>query len=518
MSTGRPLPIAVPVEDDESWDSYLTRAASANRTTVLSMAQHIGIVVNSRWPAFYAIRFPSPSTLEHAAHGLSIEPQQIMDMHLQVFDQLAIDLTPLSSPHALRGVASACRTWAFLTGSRYCPACLSADGRWRLTWRLPWVTGCLHHGLLLGARCHACGQFVRSGKAEHASRPRLASARPDTLRCSQPTPGTGSGCPARLDETEAQVLTPRELAPTERALTTVSANAAVVLGARQPALATFRAWQTAACYARTLKVVPVADDPRDNAAPRRPPRSARHMLDLQVVAWEVLDAPTPEAGADVLASWCDHAGVTPTPALFDDSAAPSEALQSAVVELLRRHGRAHSMLGRSLDQLDPQLRLGIVDFETDDIPQVAWPCALRAVTRASTGPTDTALRVVLSLTLARIAGARTWQAAGLALGWATSDGSQWARYAFAGRNVGLRRHLVEAALATSSLLAAQPIRHAWSCRPESAGPTRRRWAVAQHGLCKRNEPRSLWCPCSTAAPGTAPGPELIGSDTRNRLA
>lgn len=502
MRIGRPLPISVPVESDESWDSYLTRVAVANCVTMLALGQHAGMVVNGRWPALYGVRLWKSAAVERAAHMLGIEPPQIAAMHLQRFDQVALDLSPLIGTDNWRAVVDTCRSWVFLTGSRYCPACLSADGRWRVTWRLPWITTCLHHEVLLEARCPGCGQLARSGKGEHASHPRLATARPDAVRCNQSRRDARLSvpCPVRLDEAAQQKVAARELTATRRALTMIAADAAVVLGRPHSALSAFGAWRTAACYVKTLKLVPVADEPRDRAAPRRPPRSPRHMLDLQLIAAELLDAPTAEVGADLLESWCEQAKVSPSPALFDDAAASSDALQPAVVALLRRHGRAHSMLNRSLDQLDPQTRLGIVDFDADDVPQIAWPCTLQQVDRPARGPSMTMLQIVTSLILARIAGAQTWRAAGLVLGWTEHDGAQWARYTFAGRDGRLRRSLIQAALTTSTLLTHQPDRHAWASRPATGGPTPRRWASAQSPHCRRNDPNTQWCPCSGAAP------------------
>jgi hypothetical protein len=47
-------------------------------------------------------------------------------------------------------------------GSRYCPQCLAArDGRWMLSWRLPWTFACAAHGTVLLDDCPACGRPPR---------------------------------------------------------------------------------------------------------------------------------------------------------------------------------------------------------------------------------------------------------------------------------------------------------------------------------------------------------------------
>lgn len=45
---------------------------------------------------------------------------------------------------------------------RYCPQCLAAsDGRWMLSWRLPWTFACTVHGTVLLDDCPACGRPPR---------------------------------------------------------------------------------------------------------------------------------------------------------------------------------------------------------------------------------------------------------------------------------------------------------------------------------------------------------------------
>ena len=57
-------------------------------------------------------------------------------------------------------------------GSHYCPKCLTArDGRWMLSWRLPWSFACTAHGTVLLDDCPACGRPPRP-------QPRLGRPRP----------------------------------------------------------------------------------------------------------------------------------------------------------------------------------------------------------------------------------------------------------------------------------------------------------------------------------------------------
>jgi hypothetical protein len=46
--------------------------------------------------------------------------------------------------------------------SRFCPQCLLiSNGRWQLSWRLPWIFACQAHSCLLVDVCPECGLFQR---------------------------------------------------------------------------------------------------------------------------------------------------------------------------------------------------------------------------------------------------------------------------------------------------------------------------------------------------------------------
>jgi hypothetical protein len=66
------------------------------------------------------------------------------------------------------------RWWRQLTGSRYCPRCLTANGgRWMLAWRIPWAFACTGCQVLLADTCPDCGrrhQHTRSGQPRQPGR------------------------------------------------------------------------------------------------------------------------------------------------------------------------------------------------------------------------------------------------------------------------------------------------------------------------------------------------------------
>ncbi|MGH3279508.1 MAG: TniQ family protein, partial [Trebonia sp.] len=66
------------------------------------------------------------------------------------------------------------RWWRQLTGSRYCPRCLAANGgRWMLAWRIPWTFACTGCQVMLADTCPDCGrrhQRTRTGQPRQPGR------------------------------------------------------------------------------------------------------------------------------------------------------------------------------------------------------------------------------------------------------------------------------------------------------------------------------------------------------------
>lgn len=65
---------------------------------------------------------------------------------------------------------------------RFCPQCLAErDGRWTLSWWMPWTFACLKHGTLLHDECPGCGEGVRINlpSRTHLTPPATCTRRPD---------------------------------------------------------------------------------------------------------------------------------------------------------------------------------------------------------------------------------------------------------------------------------------------------------------------------------------------------
>lgn len=491
------LPIAVPRSADETWDSYLTRIAHVHDTSLQTIADTIGVRVDSRWPAFFGVVIDE-ITANRVSDRLGLGVTSIAGMHLARHDGRVFDLTPLrerSDVAAARTVAA--RNWVYLAGSHYCPECLAIDGAWQLSWRLPWTTCCQVHRRLLVSRCPSCGAIQRTGRHLRTTRPTRTWLRHDGRRCTHPREsGPSATCLTDLTDTVAPVAGAERLA-VDRALRDVIADGrGAVAGRIVPARECLTAWQAAVCFARAWRSTPNGGR-WDAAKPwMSPPRDAAILADLLASASEVVLAPDTATAAAVLTEWCTAAtGTAPTPASFADHAPRGTGLQPVIDAVLCDSGRAHSILTRSLDDLEDQERLRVTDVEVADIPQLVWPCALTEPLSQVARPGQDMIRVAVSLTLARIAGARDWGQAAESLGWTAAQGRQWARYAFRAAHHDLRRRVIDAALKLAPVLAAQPQRHRWARRPVTGGPTRLQLATSQRPACRREVPDTDWCPC-----------------------
>jgi hypothetical protein len=96
-----------------------------------------------------------------AATGVSAE---VFDgMHLSAYDGRVLDLSDLAEDKvSVQRVWF--REWALFTTSRACPACLAESGGvWMLWWRLAAAAVCPVHRLMLVSHCPGCGLELRRG-------------------------------------------------------------------------------------------------------------------------------------------------------------------------------------------------------------------------------------------------------------------------------------------------------------------------------------------------------------------
>lgn len=489
---------------DEAWHSYLTRRAEQHSCTVAILAEHIGLQRRGRWPAYHGVVLDQ-SVAEQVAPVLGLPAHAVQGMQLGRYDQRAFDLTGLlGAPgiDATRRVVH--RQWTWLSGSAYCPSCLADDGAWRLPWRLPWITTCLAHERALVGFCPTCGGVPGLSNPLNASAPSRVAAAPDGRLCIHPEPGRRV-CGHDLSSTAARRAEPERLARTKLLKQVIDTGSGTVAGQHHTSLRTLNAWRTTISIATRLGVVDAQGWGRTHRQ-SNPPRDPDLMDRLLTVAAPLITAPDVDAAADVLAGWCTIARIaSPHTDTFERISQPAAAIRPVINVLLSRHGRAHTRLQRRL--VDVEGAPITPGYDIEDIPQVAWPCALPEPLRDSTRPDHRILRAVISMALARAVCPGDWRHAGATLGLPGCNASSWVRYAFSeARFPGQRDTLIAATLRVGALLTrragslnSSPGRTSpWAQRP-TLDPTRYGIAIlynAQAPACQRTDPSSTWCPCA----------------------
>lgn len=484
------LPLALEPAPGEALVSYLTRRAAQHGCTLATLGDHIGLRQRGYWPGLLGVRIDS-GLAGHVADPLGLHPGAVRTMHLSRYDQQAFDLTGLthrSDLPAIRAVST--RHWVRLSGSSFCPPCLTTDGAWQVRWRLPWSTTCPDHDVFLVRHCPSCRHVPGTNNRLRGSAPARVDAPTDTRLCLYPVDGDVCGTDLTTAPTQRA---PKAALDRDKAFTTVfETGRGTVAGADQTALRTVRAWQSAIGLALHLGVTTVPGWGAHRGS--EPPPDPVTMHRLLTVTAPVIDAVTVPEAAEVVSGWCTQAGVqSPDAHTFARGMQSAAALTPIADHVLATTGRAHTRLRRMSD-LDGQHRIPVLEYDLDDIPQLVWPCALPEHLQGSTRPDVLILRAVVSMILVRMHGTRTWAEAGTPLGLPATKARGWARYAFA-TPFGHRQALLEAARATAPLLSSQPHRHAWAQRPPITGNGLTAFAAAQNSACRRSDLGASWCPC-----------------------
>ena len=168
----RRLPITVPPLAGEALDSWIEAYARRLQTCSRGLLNHLGLPGCQPRHMVVLLTDTERDTL---AAATGTDAATLDAMTLRRFDRVAVTINPR------RRIVEQPPTWRRHTGSRYCPACLAADGgRWQLTWRLPWTFACLRHHRLLADACPACRRRTHPDRPGHRGEP----SRPGT--CTAP--------------------------------------------------------------------------------------------------------------------------------------------------------------------------------------------------------------------------------------------------------------------------------------------------------------------------------------------
>lgn len=208
----QPLAVRLSLRDDEALDSYLERLARANhidRPTLLRL-----VVGSATHPAI-------DCTDNLIGRVAALSGQNAARIERSVLASRA-GITP---DHGEPGWRHAGRAWAPGRGTQLCPACLAADGAWRVTWRHPWVAVCLIHRTWLHAVCPTCGLSFRM---QRSSPLRSVDAADDT--CGNPGGARGRTCPQDLGALASLPAPEQVLASQERINAAIHHQPVPVLG------------------------------------------------------------------------------------------------------------------------------------------------------------------------------------------------------------------------------------------------------------------------------------------------
>jgi hypothetical protein len=173
------LPTRVALSFDEALDGYLERLATANGLDAPRLLQLLCSVGRHKVPAptFFMIK-PSPVVLSAISEISSVTTARLRGATLARFDgglPLRLNGFDPRDRHSFRRIVT--QGWFPTSGSQICPACLAETGIWKVDWRLPIVTTCNHHQILLVDSCDGCGRRFRL-RRHSALRPILGRDEP----------------------------------------------------------------------------------------------------------------------------------------------------------------------------------------------------------------------------------------------------------------------------------------------------------------------------------------------------
>lgn len=197
MNIARTLPIRIVPLDGEAIDSWLEAIAHRTHTAFGDLLTAVGLSPhNGMGTTAWIVRL-NPDEVATISAATGIGPDALETMTLQHYSGRAVRIKPDAR------MLSRAFPWGRGRGSRFCPACLGANGgRWQLRWRLGWTFACTVHNCLLADACPHCGAVQRR-------RTHIADVIPQPGRCSHPATDAIGRSPQRCgaDLTTATVAT-----------------------------------------------------------------------------------------------------------------------------------------------------------------------------------------------------------------------------------------------------------------------------------------------------------------------
>ena len=167
------IPVRLPPLPGEALDSWLEAYAHLLHATVRDIFDFAGMDwdrINGDQrtgkPWLHQLDEPDLAALSIAT---GVPPETLAGMTLDLYQ--GTGLAEVTAPPGMRRTP---RWWRQLSGSRYCPHCLAANGgRWMLAWRIPWAFACTGCQVLLADTCPDCGhrhRRTRTGRPREPGR------------------------------------------------------------------------------------------------------------------------------------------------------------------------------------------------------------------------------------------------------------------------------------------------------------------------------------------------------------
>lgn len=326
--------VAVPAPN-ETLISWLERTAFYTGTTPLRLARDLQLVQKDGRISYFALSDEKARELsnlwlgkEESAHGLTLYG------HYRVLREWQEQYE-----HEARHVAA--RAWIYLSGSRYCPQCLGETGVWKLDWKLPWITCCTEHEIVLADSCPHCHGWPRSdrrGVAEHLLQDRAAT---HPSLCKRPV-GAHQPCGGNLANTMTPRIDPEVLSTTLMVQRVMHGHAVTLFGEPLSCVEAIRSWVE-------IALISLAATARTTSRQRlSPPRDISRCLMIITLIGRIFRSRQAEEAVDHLMVVI-RGSRKPIDANWIRDVLPKQrtsGLESLTASLLERNGRLSTRLRR----------------------------------------------------------------------------------------------------------------------------------------------------------------------------
>ncbi|MFD7296751.1 TniQ family protein [Streptomyces sp. NPDC059897] len=179
------IPIWTAPLDGEALDSWLAAYAHRLDAAEVDLLDHLGLQ-NTRFDLM--VRTLTPGEQQVLSKRTGVSETALTSMTLEPWNGRLVRIAP--DRKFSRGKAGMQQVNAM---SSFCPQCLlETDGRWQLSWRLPWAFACTRHHLLLLDRCPRCARAPFINKRRVRGGPGICIRGTGDMRCAFPLGGSPS--------------------------------------------------------------------------------------------------------------------------------------------------------------------------------------------------------------------------------------------------------------------------------------------------------------------------------------